>query len=313
MPVRFVQQKEIDRQAWDKCVHHAFYSTIYALSWYLDSICDHWDGLVEDDYTSVMPLPRKKKWLANTIYIPGFAYELGIYSKSPVDSSKVSLFLKTIPKNCHSGWILLNKFNPLDIFTSRTRESFRYEYDLIKPYYRISSGFHSDMRRRLHISVSKGLSFLQGLAPNDMIRLAASTEKEFKHFSPGQTFHRLRILSTALLNHRAGEVFGIYNKNNQLAAAGLFAFAGNRITLLYIATNPPDADCFPEFYLIDRMMEKYAETNTTLVIDDASTSGWIKNLHEFNGSRVSMPVIRLNRYNPLWTAFRKAGGFSYPL
>lgn len=306
MPVRFVQQKEIDRQAWDKCIHHAFYSTIYAYSWYLDSICDHWDGLVEDDYISVMPLPFKKNWLVNTLYVPVFAYELGIFSKTPIDSAKVTSFLKTIPANCHTGWILLNKFNPLDIFTSRTRENFRYEHDLIKPYYRISSGFHSDMRKRLHISVSKGLSFLQGLAPNDMIRLAASTDKEFKRLSSGLLFQKLRILSATLLNHRAGEVFGIYNHNNQLASAGLFAFGGNRITLLYIATNPADADSFPDFYLIDRMMEKYAETNTTLVIDDASTSGWIKNLQEFNGSRVSMPVIRLSRYNPLHSIFRNA-------
>jgi hypothetical protein len=62
------------------------------------------------------------------------------------------------------------------------------------------------------------------------------------------------------------ELFGIYNQHNDLASAGL-SFAKNHINLLFLLTAPEQLDDFPHLFLIDRFIDKYAETNTTLLFD----------------------------------------------
>ena len=52
---------ELDFDKWDTCIAQAEHSLIYGFSWYLDAICDDWDGLVMNDYEAVFPLPKRKK------------------------------------------------------------------------------------------------------------------------------------------------------------------------------------------------------------------------------------------------------------
>ncbi|MBK8472915.1 MAG: hypothetical protein IPL33_12555 [Sphingobacteriales bacterium] len=54
--IRYVAHADIDRLRWDDAITRAANSLPYAYSWYLDIVAPHWDALVTDDYSAVMPL-----------------------------------------------------------------------------------------------------------------------------------------------------------------------------------------------------------------------------------------------------------------
>lgn len=62
MAARYLNQRTIDRTRWNAAVAADSSRLPYALSWWLDAVCHHWDGIVFDDYRAVYPLPRGRFW-----------------------------------------------------------------------------------------------------------------------------------------------------------------------------------------------------------------------------------------------------------
>jgi hypothetical protein len=82
--ITYLTHKEIDFEKYDRCIDLSLNGIVYAYSWYLDMVTDDWDILVEDDYKSVMPLPKRKKFGIHYIYQPFFVQQLGVFSVVPV-------------------------------------------------------------------------------------------------------------------------------------------------------------------------------------------------------------------------------------
>jgi len=97
--IKYVPHHQIDRKKYDHCVEHSFQRRIYAFSWYLDAVTERWDLMVEGDYQSVMPLPRKTKYGINYIYKPVWIQQLGIFSLKELPVKTEIEFLKCVSKN----------------------------------------------------------------------------------------------------------------------------------------------------------------------------------------------------------------------
>jgi len=95
--IQFLKHNEINKSNWDEAINCSSNGLIYAYSWYLDIVCPGWDALIEDDYSSVMPLPRNRKYGFDYLFPPFFVQQLGVFSKSDNTEKKVQQFLKSIP------------------------------------------------------------------------------------------------------------------------------------------------------------------------------------------------------------------------
>ena len=62
MKIKLINRKNIDDKRWNGCIHFAINALPYAYTWYLDNVCENWEGLVLDNYKAVMPLVYKKKF-----------------------------------------------------------------------------------------------------------------------------------------------------------------------------------------------------------------------------------------------------------
>ena len=60
--IQYLKHNEIDKKKWNDCIDHSVNNLIYSYSWYLDIVCPNWNALLEDDYTSIMPLTAGKKY-----------------------------------------------------------------------------------------------------------------------------------------------------------------------------------------------------------------------------------------------------------
>ena len=108
MNIRLVQNKDLDKTAWDNCIGQAVNGNIYAFSWYLDIVCDEWDALVSDNYETVFPLTFRKKFGIWYLYQPFFTQQLGIFSIRHITPQIVEEFLAAIPAKYKFAEINLN-------------------------------------------------------------------------------------------------------------------------------------------------------------------------------------------------------------
>jgi len=96
--INYVPYQEIDKIKYDTCIGHSKGSRIYAFSWYLDCVTDHWDCIVQDDYQAVMPLPRKTKYGISYVFTPSWVQQLGIFSLKEITEQVQIEFLELLSK-----------------------------------------------------------------------------------------------------------------------------------------------------------------------------------------------------------------------
>jgi hypothetical protein len=295
MSIHYLKHAEIDLKAWDNCITGSFNGTLHAWSWYLNLCCREWDALVEDDYTSVMPLIIGKHWGHKIIVLSGFARPLGIFSKEPINAAKTQAFVDAIPEHFLYYRILLNKYNPVELPREAVLLRNNYELDLIKPYYRLVSDFNSALRFKLNLAMTHHFTVNKGLTQKDLMGFMSSHPIRPGKKISANNYLLLRMLITGILRHKSGEVFGLYNRHSQLTAVALFSWFNNRIHLEFLASDPAQEKAYPQLFLIDRFIEKYAETNSTLSFEYPVEPANPNQFTDFNARESHVIEIRHNR------------------
>ncbi len=295
MNIQYLKNSEINTKAWDNCIAGSFNGTLHGCSWYLDLICEQWEALIEDDYKSVMPLIIRKHCGMETLGLPALTPELGIFSKEPINAAKTRNFIDSIPARFRFYRIMLNKFNPLDPGDLPVRFQKKYELDLIEPYHKLSGNFKEDLRSKLNLAMARGFAMVKGLSPNDLIRFINRNSIRVKKPVSNNNYRLLRTIMAGLIRYKSGELFGVYNNHNQLASVVLVSWFMNRIYLQLQVTDPGQVEDYPHLFLIDRIIEKYAETNTTLIFEyqpDLADPGFYP---DFNAQESLLVEIIRNR------------------
>jgi len=77
--VRIIENKNLNKNIWDKKICLNPSSSFFCLSWVLDILHPNWSGLVLNDYESFMPIPIAKKFGVNYIFQPKFIRSLSIF------------------------------------------------------------------------------------------------------------------------------------------------------------------------------------------------------------------------------------------
>lgn len=131
-------------------------SLIYALSGYLNRLCDNWSGVVVNDYEAVMPIPWRKKYGIRYIYEAPFIQQLGIFSPLPLpDYGKLQAAIYTFSRY---GRYRFNYHDKVDNATSLTN----YTLSLKDNYNTFSERFSEDVHQNIRQAASSGLVYTEG-------------------------------------------------------------------------------------------------------------------------------------------------------
>lgn len=122
--IKYIPHDLIERDKYDLCISQAKNSRIYAFSWYLDCVSEKWDVLMSDSYSRVMPLPCRKKYGINYIYMPSWTQQLGVFSKDEIAADEVSAFINKIPGKFVLVDYMLNVSNPIKNFSADKRTNY---------------------------------------------------------------------------------------------------------------------------------------------------------------------------------------------
>ena len=265
MNITYLKNSEINFVRWDNCINNAINGNIFAYSWYLNIICEDWDALVMDDYEYVMPILHLKKFKRDIIFSSKLGIRLGIFSNKILTENIVKTFVNKIPKKYLAISIILNKFNKL---SEKTSNLFTHELDLVQSHLKITEKYSNQFQKNIHIAVSKRISIVQGLTPNDLIHFAEKKESISSPNLRKAEIHKLRMIMAYGLRYNLAEMYGAYTVENNLCAVALFIKSKRKHHLIFNAINKEGLNSFALHYLIDKFIESHAEKTLTLNLEN---------------------------------------------
>jgi hypothetical protein len=272
LEVRLIKRAEIDKLKWDSCVHYASNGNIYGYTWYLDSVADNWDGLVEGDYESVFPLIWNDKLLGNKqLYQPFLAQQTGIYSIHMLSQKRMNVFIEAIPRAYKKIVVHLNERNILKAaagfhITPRTN----FVLDLNKPYEELAANYSNNHKRNLKKARNFDNVINGNIKPEKLMALYKEHQGvKIEGFKEDSYHAAHRVIYNAL--HRGkGFMSGIQNKNGEWLAAAFLTMSHRRMTLLFPTTTPLGREQSTMHLLIDLMIQSNA--NKPMVLDFEGSS-----------------------------------------
>ena len=238
MELRLVKAEDIEKQKWNSCVHYSTKGNVFGYDWFINNVAKDWEGLVEGDYESVLPLVwKKEQFKSKHIYRPPWARELGLYSVHVLSRGRIKQFLEAIPEEYGNIDLSLSKVDPVleeQGFTIANADN--YVLPLLHSYEEVSQQYNPTVNEAITISSNKNLRPTASLKPEriaDFFKKYTTNKKDVE-----QRYHAsLRIMYNAL--HRGwGFATGIENDKQELQAVAFFIYSHKKVLNLISEATP---------------------------------------------------------------------------
>jgi hypothetical protein len=290
--IKYLSQTEIDKQKWDACIDNASNGLIYANSFYLDCMAEHWDALVLGDYEALMPLTWNKKYGFYYLYQPAFTASLGVFGKN-LTEVLVHAFIKAIPEKFKLVEISLNSGN---IFFPQTEFSIlrsNYILDLNKSYEELSKNYRDNHKRNIAKAFQLGCSVTKDVPVDEIMKLH---EDQLKHIdgTKAEDYTNFKKLFEILKSKGQAKTYGILDKQNKILASAVFFFSHNRAYYILVGNHPDGKTIGASHALIDAFIKDHA--HQYLILDFEGSD--IRNLAFFYGGfgakEEIYPALKIN-------------------
>ncbi|MDP2088228.1 MAG: hypothetical protein Q8J84_02390 [Flavobacteriaceae bacterium] len=234
--ISYVKHQDLDVEKYDACIENASNSRIYAFSWYLDIVTDHWDALILNDYEAVMPLPWRRKFFIYYIYPPAWTQQLGVFSSKEIDETLLKDFINAIPKKFKKITIQFNSGNPIS--GKQVTEKVNYILKLNQSYEELFKKFRKDRRERIKKNDEK----------NNLTEENLEIEKLFSIFKTNYhhkielseiDYLKLKLLIKKSATVESANIKIILDKEDDFIRAGA-VFLINKERIIYLFSSQTD-------------------------------------------------------------------------
>ena len=233
---------------------------IYAYSWYLDIVSPGWEGLVEDDYKSVMPLPMAEKYGFRYTYPPPYIQQLGLFSTSSLNENAVADFISKIPAKYKYIEMNLNEQNPFVSKEYKISKGVTHLLNLNKTYKNILANFSTQTKRNLKKAQAASLTITKVAPIEKVIELFKDNRgKQYSHNST--QYSTLNKLMETCIKRGVGESWGVFAKENELSAGAFFLTSNGRAIFLFSGANDKAYETHAMTFLINKFIEEHSGQN----------------------------------------------------
>jgi len=285
--IKYLERDKIKVDLYDKCVSNAINNRIYAQSWYLDNVCENWGALVLNDYEAVMPLPHKKKYFINYIYLPNWTQQLGIFSNGTHKTINAQDFISSIPKRFKKITI---QFNSDNFVENCTKERTNCILNLNKEYKELFANFKKDRKKRVTQAINYNLKIERNESFKQIIDVFKIDYKEKLNINKLH-FNKLEKVINAGLKKNAIEIWNVYDENDQYLSGLITLKNASRVTVLFSSTTKIGLKKNAFSLIINDIIKKYANTNLTLDFEGSEIES-IKSFNlSFGASTENYPLL----------------------
>jgi hypothetical protein len=292
--IKYLSHTEIDKQKWDSCIQRSVNGIIYAYSWYLDIVSPRWEGLVEEDYQSVMPLACRKKFGIHYLYPPFFTQQLGVFSVNKFTEEKIKEFINAIPPRFSYFEINLNTLNKFSSMDMIIHPNLTHELDLIESYQHMFDSYSENLRRNLKRASNADLVIDKHANPQLIINLFRHNKgKQYSHIRPRDYDTLEELIETCMQKGRA-QVWGVLTKERRLCAGAFFVESNGKVIFLFSGANQVALTNGAMPFLIDRFIEENAHRNLILDFEGSNDHNLARFYKSFGSKECVYLQVKVN-------------------
>lgn len=297
--IQYLQNHQIDRARWDACIDNADNGLIYGYSFYLDTMCDHWDALILDDYAAVMPLPWRRKFTISYLYQPYYIATLGVFGNN-VSEAVFAQFIRAIPLKFRYCDLDFNEGNQITKNIALTHLEWRERKNLfltLDRYETIYAKYSRLAKRKLTKAKHEGLQITRNVPASDVIDYYIREYEEKNRIIPNDVYRKLKDL----LKHSKKEGYQTYMATTQQGAvAGFYlVYIDHKFVYSILGGSTAEGKNKGTFYLLtDAAIQDFSDTQKTFRFEGSDKPG----IAFFNMQFGSSPItyFHLKRNNLPW-------------
>lgn len=291
--IRFYKHSEIDKEKWNRCVTSSSLSTFFVDFDFLTLANPQWDALIEDDYTSVMPLPWRQKHGFKYIYNPFYFFRLGIFSSKNVTAELVTAFVTAIPHNFVSVEVNLNEGCPEEGISDKCYEQVAHNLSLELPYNTLFQNYTGNNRRNVKLARRNPPALdtnVPAAAVVDLFRTSHWGTDHSVKIKDADYDCFLRMCDFATKRGLV-ESWGARDEAGELLAGAIFLHDGNRVWFWTSGRDEKCAERRAMYFLLDEYFQRNAETPLTFTFN-GSRSDNVSNFYAgFGAERFTYPAL----------------------
>jgi len=265
--IRYIENKDIDKKKWDHCVTSDPDAAVFFYSWFLDTVCIHWDALVAGDYEAVFPLPYKSKLGIRYIIQPFFTRTLDVCS--PDKKWKDALhFIEHIPDRFRLREFCIEAaMVPPEMLNGEKKYQ---ALDLHAPFEGLKTDFSNNTNQNLKRAEKNKLKIKKELSTddiaNDFKKIKGAALKKF-----GEEEYKVhKKLMDQCMQHRMGYTRAVEDQGGNRIASAFFMHAHKRIIYLKGSTTETGKRTGAMHFLMASLIEEYS--NRELIFDFGGSS-----------------------------------------
>lgn len=294
--IAYLKNGEIDRSKWDECLAEIPGIRPYAWSWYLDIMSPGWDALVDDDYCSLFPLPRAKKYGLSYIATPVFLQQLGLFTPDG-DKEKTTLeFISFMPELYRL--IDLNIGQEVRPQGYRVTPGYNFELRLDDPYEASWFNYSSDCRRNINIARRYPQEIVEDVRPQEVISLFRNNIGKRAGMIRDVSYTRLKSLMDHCIQNSKGRILGVKSPKGKLLWGMFVIEMADRITLLFTAGSRKSRELRTSYHVIDHIIKTVAGSGRIVDFAGSSVPSISLFMRSFGGEQTT--YWRLYRNNLPW-------------
>jgi hypothetical protein len=265
---------------------------IYGYSFYLDTMCTNWDGLILNNYEAVMPLPWRKKWGITYLYQPFLVAQLGVFGQS-LSPDLLETFLHHIPKKFRYWDFMLNYKNVFQLSSFPLYLRTNYVLDLNKPYESLYTTYRDNIKRNIKKAVQHHFEIKKDFDVALVIQLAEQQLTERKDTT--HDFDRFRKLYAYLNGKHSALTYGVFSQQGQLLASAVFFFFHNRAYYILVGNHPNGRTLGASHVLIDAFIKDHAGEKLILDFEGSDIHSLAFFYSSFGAYTENYAAIQLNK------------------
>jgi hypothetical protein len=273
--VRHLKRGDIDIDKWNGCIDEAPTGLVYAYSWYLDAMCDHWDALVLDDYAAVMPIPWRQKWRIKYVYTPAFVQQLGIISK--VETGAAKEFVAQLYSIFRYGSYNFNFGNER---TGIARTNF--VLDLSPGHKSLAQAYTNDLKNNLKKASRSGLMYQNSTSFIHNLHLFQTHYADRLQGVEAEDFRKFQLLCANLDQSNKLVARHTTDTKGNIVSSALLLHVKNRLYLIMCTTTEVGRRLAAGHYLIDQIIQEFAGSNQVLDFEGSDLPGVFHFYQNFN-------------------------------
>ncbi len=288
MIIKHFKHHEIDKKKYDECISQSSQGTIYATSWYLDTVAPGWELLATEKLDIVMPIPVKKKFGMTYSTQPPLCQQLGIFSFTPLEKNTLKSFLEHIPYSYYR--LQLNTGNISGDSSMLLRQN--YVLELSQSYEMIREKYKSNCLRNIKKAEIEQLQFFQSTEIEQYIEtlLHNATNRPIINLIP-----LLKRLIASAEKFAKIEIWNAQNQSGEILSCILFIYWKNRIYYMVPVSTSEGKKQQSMSFLIDQLIQKQASSELILDFEGSYIPGIARFYEGFGAVCEHYPII--NRHN----------------